>query len=97
MLRSKGILTSDTTDFSVFHTLEIRSNTHKYKIAANAKNEKITGITKIEKESKAMYDLLIKNGTVIDGTGAPRFPADIAVKDGVIAKIAAHIEDEQGR
>src|SRR4051812_8932773 len=33
------------------------------------------------------YDLLIKNGTVIDGTGAPRYQADIAVKDGTIAEI----------
>src|SRR3954471_8317965 len=33
------------------------------------------------------YDLLIKNGTVIDGTGAPRRQADIAVKDGKIAEI----------
>ena len=33
------------------------------------------------------YDLLIKNGTVIDGSGAPRRTADIAVKDGRIAEI----------
>ena len=33
------------------------------------------------------YDLIIKNGTVVDGTGAPRFHADIAVKDGLIADI----------
>jgi N-acyl-D-amino-acid deacylase len=33
------------------------------------------------------YDLLIKNGTVIDGTGASRYQADIAVKDGRIAEI----------
>ena len=31
------------------------------------------------------YDLLIKNGTVIDGTGAKRRTADVAVKDGKIA------------
>src|SRR3954454_435815 len=33
------------------------------------------------------YDLLIRNGTVIDGTGAPRYQADIAVKEGKIAEI----------
>ena len=41
-----------------------------------------------------MFDLLIKNGTLIDGTGAPRFQADVAVKDGLIAEIAPHIEGE---
>jgi N-acyl-D-aspartate/D-glutamate deacylase len=33
------------------------------------------------------YDLLIKNGTVIDGTGAPGRQADIAVHQGKIAEI----------
>jgi N-acyl-D-amino-acid deacylase len=33
------------------------------------------------------YDLLIRNGTVIDGAGALRYQADIAVKDGRIAEI----------
>ena len=33
------------------------------------------------------YDLLIKNGTVVDGTGAPRRMTDVAVKDGVVAEI----------
>jgi len=33
------------------------------------------------------YDLLIRNGTVIDGTGAPQLTADIAVHDGLIAEI----------
>ena len=33
------------------------------------------------------YDLLIRNGTVVDGTGAPRFHADIAVNNGQIVEI----------
>ncbi|WP_438315385.1 N-acyl-D-amino-acid deacylase family protein [Sporosarcina sp. FA9] len=34
-----------------------------------------------------MFDLLIRNGKVIDGTGSPWFYSDIAIKDGVIKKI----------
>ena len=33
------------------------------------------------------YDLLIKNGTVIDGSGMPRYRADVAVQRGKIAAI----------
>jgi N-acyl-D-aspartate/D-glutamate deacylase len=33
------------------------------------------------------YDLVIKNGTVIDGSGLPRYRADVGVKDGKIARI----------
>lgn len=33
------------------------------------------------------YDLLIKNGTVVDGTGAPQYRADVAVNNGKIAEI----------
>jgi N-acyl-D-aspartate/D-glutamate deacylase len=33
------------------------------------------------------YDLVIKNGTIVDGTGEARFRADVAVKDGKIAEI----------
>ena len=33
------------------------------------------------------YDLLIKNGTIVDGTGSPRFRADVAVTGGQIAEI----------
>ena len=33
------------------------------------------------------HDLLIKNGTVVDGTGAFRRRADVAIKDGLVAEI----------
>jgi N-acyl-D-aspartate/D-glutamate deacylase len=33
------------------------------------------------------FDLLVKNGCVVDGTGAPRFNADVAVADGKIVEV----------
>lgn len=34
-----------------------------------------------------MYDIVIKHGTVVDGTGTPRSIADVAIEKGVIKKI----------
>ena len=36
-----------------------------------------------------MYDLIIRNGTLIDGTNTPRRQADVALKSGRIAEIGA--------
>ena len=33
------------------------------------------------------YDLVIKNGTVVDGSGAPGIAADVAVSDGLVVEI----------
>ena len=49
------------------------------------------------------YDLLIKNGTVVDGTGAPKRHADVAIKNGRIVEIgkikdsAAQVIDADGQ
>ena len=49
------------------------------------------------------YDILIKNGTIVDGTGAPGYAADIAIKDGRILEIgkpkgeAAKVIDAAGQ
>ena len=41
-----------------------------------------------------MFDLLIQNGMVIDGTGSPEMRADVAVKDGKIVRVARKICEE---
>jgi len=28
------------------------------------------------------FDVLIRNATIVDGTGAPRFPGDIGIRSG---------------
>ena len=33
------------------------------------------------------FDLIIRNGIIVDGTGAPRFAGDVALKDGLIARV----------
>jgi len=40
-----------------------------------------------------MYDLKIKNAQLIDGNGTPAKRVDIAVRDGKVAAIDAHIDD----
>ena len=41
-----------------------------------------------------MYDVIIRGGTVVDGTGAGRYVADVAVQGGQVAKIAPQIQEE---
>jgi N-acyl-D-aspartate/D-glutamate deacylase len=43
------------------------------------------------------YDLLIKNGTVVDGTGGPRYHANIGIVDGRISEIGPKCDGSAGR
>src|ERR1700722_7575236 len=38
-----------------------------------------------------MFDLVLRNGTVIDGSGAPRRVADVAIQDGRIAAVGSKL------
>ena len=39
----------------------------------------------------AEFDLVIRGGTIVDGTGVPRYRADLGVKDGRVAMISGRI------
>jgi N-acyl-D-aspartate/D-glutamate deacylase len=41
-----------------------------------------------------MYDLVIRNGQIVDGTGNPSFHGDIGINDGRIAKVANNSQGE---
>ncbi|MFL6084511.1 MAG: amidohydrolase family protein [Mycobacterium sp.] len=43
-----------------------------------------------------MYDLKITGGTVVDGTGADRYGADIGIKDGRIVEVRKRTGDDAG-
>src|SRR6201996_725483 len=41
------------------------------------------------------YDLIIRNGYVVDGSGLPRRRVDVGIRDGKVVKMA-HLEDKTG-
>ena len=43
-----------------------------------------------------MTEMLIRGGTVVDGTGAPAYKADVRVRDGAIAEIGANLKPAGG-
>ena len=40
----------------------------------------------------AVYDVVLRGGTIVDGTGIPRYQADLAIKGGRIAMISGRIK-----
>jgi len=43
------------------------------------------------------YDIIIKNGKIIDGAGNPWYHGDVAIKDGKIAKINTRIVEDESK
>ncbi len=41
-----------------------------------------------------MFDLVIRNGTIVDGTGRPAYTGDVAVSDGLLVEVGGTIEGE---
>ena len=56
---------------------------HRLRRAATTSASCIESLNK----GRVMLDTLIKNGTIIDGTGSPRYEADVAIDGGRIAAI----------
>lgn len=44
-----------------------------------------------------MYDIIIRNGTIVDGSGSPAFKGDVAIQNGAIAEVAESIGAEAER
>jgi len=51
-------------------------------------------MNKIVERGKPMYDILIKNGEIIDGSGKCSYYANIGIKDGYIREISSDIDCE---
>jgi N-acyl-D-amino-acid deacylase len=70
----------------------------RMKAAASVVALVLTGwLVSVAAQPAARYDLLIKNARVLDGTGNPWFPADIAVQGGRIAAVGALPNAEASR
>src|SRR5512147_2020295 len=54
-------------------------------------------VTAAAQAAETSYDIIIRNGHVIDGTGSPWYAADVAVKDGHIAAIGHLAESKAAR
>ena len=47
----------------------------------------------IAQAQTATFDAIIRNGTILDGSGNPRFEADIAIRNGFIVAIGDRRRD----
>ena len=51
----------------------------------------------VSAQGQPAYDVILRNGRVVDGTGSPWYRADVAIQGGVIARIAPTIPERARR
>ena len=56
-----------------------------------------TGFPTAHAQATPPYDLVIRNGRIVDGTGSPWYRADVAVRGDAIVHMASSIPDSAGR
>jgi len=56
-----------------------------------------TALSAGQSAAPASYDLVLKHGRIVDGTGSPWYTADVAIKGDVIARIAPSIDAPAAR
>src|SRR5262245_12782438 len=54
-------------------------------------------VTSLPRAQNVPYDLLLRNGRIVDGTGSPWYLADVAVRGETIGRIAPGIADPAAR
>jgi N-acyl-D-aspartate/D-glutamate deacylase len=47
--------------------------------------------------TSSMHDLIVRGGTIVDGTGTPAYHGDVAVTDGVITEVGSSVEGRARR
>jgi N-acyl-D-aspartate/D-glutamate deacylase len=48
------------------------------------------------KDRAAVHDIVIRGGTIVDGTGAPRYTGDVAIDGGALTQVGGRV-DGKGR
>lgn len=77
------------------HRSEERSTANKTMARNMLRSPSFIYRTKNYQAVLVMFDLVVKNGRVVDGTGSPWVRADVGVKDGVIAEVGGNLKGEK--